>query len=146
MADARAVGIVGVGLLGTAVAGVLLKAGYRIVAYDVVPERVAALRARGGRGADSAAAAASSTGAVFTILPTLASVEEAISGRKGVLEGAGPETTIIQMSTISPGLAIRMEAEARARRRLPGCAGQRDQQHGGGAGLRGDGGGRQGRL
>jgi 3-hydroxyisobutyrate dehydrogenase-like beta-hydroxyacid dehydrogenase len=106
---------VGVGLLGSAVSGVLLKAGYQVVAYDVVPERVAALAAQGGRGAESAAEVATSTGAVFTILPTLASVEEANTGRGGVLEGATPDTTIVQMSTIFPGLAIRMEAAARGR-------------------------------
>jgi 3-hydroxyisobutyrate dehydrogenase-like beta-hydroxyacid dehydrogenase len=101
--------------LGTAVSGVLLKAGYRVVGYDLVPERVAALEARGGRGAESAAAVASSTGPLFTILPTLESVEEAITGRRGVLEGAGPDTTILQMSTISPDLAVRMEVAARGR-------------------------------
>lgn len=102
--------------MGTAVAGVLLKAGYQIVGYDVVPERVAALLALGGKGTGSAAEVAGDADTVFTILPTLASVEEAIAGRRGVLEGATADTTIIQMSTISPGLAIRMENAARAQR------------------------------
>lgn len=115
MAETRAVGIVGVGLLGGAVAGVLLKAGYQVVAHDVVPEKMAALAARGGRRAGSAAEVARSAGAVFTVLPTLASVEEVITGREGVLEGARPDTTIIQMSTISPDLAVRMEGAARGR-------------------------------
>ena len=115
MTDARPVGIVGVGLLGSAVAGVLLQAGYRVVGYDVVPERVAALTTQGGKPAGSPGEVAGQAAAVFTILPTLASVEEAITGRGGVLEGAGAEATIIQMSTVSPSLAIRMEAAARAR-------------------------------
>lgn len=115
MADTRPVGVVGVGLLGSAVSGVLLKAGYPVVGYDVVPERVTALVAEGGRAAGSAAEVARQAGAVFTILPTLASVEEAIAGPRGVLEGAGTDTIIIQMSTISPDLAVRMEKAARAR-------------------------------
>ncbi|HSB73911.1 MAG TPA: NAD(P)-dependent oxidoreductase [Candidatus Methylomirabilis sp.] len=109
------VGVVGIGLLGSAVSGVLLKAGYQVVGHDVLPEKVAALLAQGGFKAGSAAEVASSTGAVFTILPTLESVGEVITGPKGVLEGAGPDTVIIQMSTISPRLAIRMEEAARAR-------------------------------
>jgi 2-hydroxy-3-oxopropionate reductase len=113
--EARSVGIVGAGLLGSAVAGVLLQAGYRIVGYDVLRERIAALAAQGGRPAGSPAEVAGQAGVIFTVLPTLASVEEAIVGRGGVLEGAGADTIIIQMSTISPGLAIRMEAAARAR-------------------------------
>lgn len=115
MSVTRPVGIVGVGLLGSAVAGVLLKAGYQVVGYDVAPEKVNALMAQGGRAAGSAAEAAGSASAVFTILPTLDTVEEAITGSKGVLEGAGADTTIIQMSTISPDLAVRMEEAAGAR-------------------------------
>lgn len=115
MADTKPVGIVGVGLLGSAVSGVLLKAGYPVVAYDVVPEKVAALTSLGGKGVESAAAVAASADPVFTILPSLASVEEAITGRQGVLDGARTGTTIIQMSTISPDLAMRMDEAARAR-------------------------------
>ncbi len=113
-ADMRAVGVVGIGLLGTAVADVLLKAGFPVVGYDVLPERATALVTLGGRKATSAAEVARSAGAVFTILPTLASVEEAMAGPAGVLEGAHAETIILQMSTISPGLASRLEAQAKA--------------------------------
>ena len=35
----QAVGVVGVGLLGTAVSGVLLEAGHRVVGHDVVAEK-----------------------------------------------------------------------------------------------------------
>ena len=115
MTEPRPVGIVGVGLLGGAVAGVLLRAGYRVVGYDVVQERVAVLIAQGGRSAGSPAEVAAQADVVFTVLPTLASVEEAITGRGGVLETAGRDTVILQMSTISPALAVQMEAAARAR-------------------------------
>jgi 3-hydroxyisobutyrate dehydrogenase-like beta-hydroxyacid dehydrogenase len=115
MAERETVGVVGVGLLGSAVSSVLLKAGHPIVGYDVVTAKVAALEALGGRGARSAAEVARSARAVFTVLPTLEAVEEAITGRDGVLAGASRETVVIQMSTISPDLAVRMEAAARAR-------------------------------
>lgn len=111
----RPVGIVGVGLLGSAVAGVLIRAGYPIVGCDVAPEQIAALAEQGGRPAGSPKEVARLASVVFTILPTLASVEEAITGPGGVLEDARADTTIIQMSTISPNLATRMEAAARAR-------------------------------
>ena len=115
MGDRAPVGIVGVCLLGSAVAGVLLRAGYEVVAYDVLPEQVTSLVAQGGKKAGSAAEVARRAAIVFTILPTLPSVEEAIAGPKGVLEGGRSETTIIQMSTISPDLASRMEGVARAK-------------------------------
>ena len=115
MGEQTAVGVVGVGLLGSAVSGVLLEAGYRVVGHDVVAEKVQALVARGGRGARSPAEVARSARVVFTILPTLESVEQAIAGADGVLSGASKETIIVQMSTISPELAVRMEQSARAR-------------------------------
>ncbi len=108
MAETKPVGIVGVGLLGSAVAGVLLRSGYHVIGYDVMPEKLTALVAQGGKPAGSAAEVARSAGAVFTILPTLDSVTEAITGPHGVLEGASANTTIIQMSTISPDLAVRI--------------------------------------
>src|SRR5207245_1954498 len=104
-----------VGLLGSAVSGVLLEAGYPIVGHDVVAEKVQALVARGGRGARSAAEVARSARIVFTILPTLESVEQAIAGADGVLSGASKETVLVQLSTISPDLAVRLAQTARWR-------------------------------
>ena len=115
MSAERAVGIVGIGLLGRAVCEVLRGAGFEITGYDVLPERMRELAALGGRAASSAAEVARAAGPVFTLLPTLASVEEAITGPAGVLEGAGPKTIVLQMSTISPALAVRMESAAQAR-------------------------------
>jgi 2-hydroxy-3-oxopropionate reductase len=114
MTDKAPVAVVGVGLLGSAVSGVLIDAGHEVVGYDVLPERLAALKARGGRAVGSAAEAARSAREVFVVLPTLESVEKAITGPEGVLEGASKETVIIQMSTISPELAVRMDEAARA--------------------------------
>jgi 3-hydroxyisobutyrate dehydrogenase-like beta-hydroxyacid dehydrogenase len=115
MTEKTPVGIVGVGLLGSAVASVLIDAGYEVIGYDVVPERVAALTERGGRSGESPGDVARRAGPVFTILPTLDSVEEAITGKKGVLEGTGRHSVIIQMSTISPTLAARLDEASRAR-------------------------------
>lgn len=111
----KTVGVVGVGLLGSAVAGVLIDAGYEVVGFDVVPESVARLKARGGRAAASPAEVARASGPVFTVLPTLESVEQAIAGQDGVLDGASRDTVILQMSTISPELAVSMEEVARDR-------------------------------
>jgi 3-hydroxyisobutyrate dehydrogenase-like beta-hydroxyacid dehydrogenase len=109
------VGIVGVGLLGSAVAGVLIDAGYEVFGHDIAAQRMDALKSRGGRSADSPADVARRAEAVFTTLPSLESVEEAIAGSNGVLEGARGNTVIVQMSTISPSLAMRLETAARER-------------------------------
>jgi len=105
------VGIVGVGLLGSAIASRFIKAGHTVVGFDILPARVAALTAMGGKAAPSIAAVAQSAEAVCTLLPSLAAAETAVLGRDGILAGGRPGLTVIQMSTISPALTERLAHE-----------------------------------
>ena len=109
------VGVVGLGLLGHAVASRLIAGGHQVVGHDVVADREAALVTLGGKTVRSAAEVAASTEAVCTVLPSLAAVESAVLGSGGVLEGARPAQPVIQMSTISPALTERLAREAGAR-------------------------------
>lgn len=109
------IGIVGLGLLGHAIASRLLHVGHAVVGFDVLPERVGVLEALGGKGAASATAVARSAEAVCTVLPSLATAESAIVGREGVLEGAHAGLAVIQMSTISPRLTETLAREVAAR-------------------------------
>lgn len=105
------VGIVGLGLLGSAVASRLRAAGHDVVGYDVVPEKVQALVAIGGRAAPSAEAVVKTAEAVCVVLPSLASVEEVVLGPRGLTTSGRVDQTIIQMSTISPSLTERLARE-----------------------------------
>ncbi len=109
------VGVVGLGLLGGAVAARLLAAGHAVVGFDVARERVAALEARGGKGAESALAVTRAADAVLTLLPSLASVEEVVLGSAGLITAARPDQPIVQMSTISPALTERLAGALAAR-------------------------------
>ena len=109
------IGIVGLGLLGHAIASRLIKAGHAVIGFDVLPDRVSALAAMGGTPASSAAAVAQSAEAVCTLLPSLATAEAAILGTGGILAGARPSLAVIQMSTISPTLTERLAREVTAR-------------------------------
>src|SRR6266478_7423551 len=109
------IGVVGLGLLGHAVSMRLLKAGHAVIGFDVLPEKVAALEALGGKAAGSAAAVAKSAEAVCTLLPSLATAESAIVGRHGVIAGAHTGLAVIQMSTISPALTEKLARSVTAR-------------------------------
>jgi 3-hydroxyisobutyrate dehydrogenase-like beta-hydroxyacid dehydrogenase len=109
------VGVVGLGLLGHAVATRLRGAGHAVIGYDVVPACVERLEALGGTAAKSAAEVARGAEVVCTLLPSLAAVEEAILGAEGVAAGARPGQTLCQMSTISPALTERLARESAAR-------------------------------
>jgi 3-hydroxyisobutyrate dehydrogenase-like beta-hydroxyacid dehydrogenase len=108
------IGLVGLGLLGSAVAARLRAAGHAVVGCDIVPACVERLVALGGTAAKSAADVARASDAVCTILPSLAAVESAILGVDGVMAGGRRGQTIVQMSTISPELTGRLAREAAA--------------------------------
>jgi 3-hydroxyisobutyrate dehydrogenase-like beta-hydroxyacid dehydrogenase len=109
------IGVVGLGLLGHAVAARLIAAGQRVIGYDVVRERGDALKALGGEAAASVAAVAGNAELVCTLLPSLAAVEDVILGADGIVKAARPGTTVVQMSTISPTLTERLAREVTAR-------------------------------
>jgi 2-hydroxy-3-oxopropionate reductase len=109
------VGIVGIGLLGSSIAARFIKAGHTVVGFDILPDRIAALTAMGGKGADSAAAVARTAEMVCTLLPSLAAAEAAILGAGGILSGGSPGLTVLQMSTISPALTERLAREVTAK-------------------------------
>jgi len=111
----RVIGMIGLGLLGHALASRLLAAGHAVVGYDVAPERIEALGRLGGKGAASVGDVAGRAEAVCVVLPTLASVEDVILGDAGVAAHARPGATVIQMSTISPVLTERLTREVTAR-------------------------------
>ena len=109
------IGVVGLGLLGHAVAARLIAAGQRVIGYDVVRERGDALKALGGDAVASVAAVAANADLVCTLLPSLAAVEDVILGADGIAKAARPGTTVVQMSTISPTLTERLAREVTAR-------------------------------
>jgi len=113
----RTIGMIGLGLLGHALASRLLAAGHAVVGYDVLPEQRGALARLGGKAAASVEDVAGRAEAVCVVLPTLASVEDVILGDAGVAARAGRGATVIQMSTISPALTERLAREVAARGR-----------------------------
>jgi 3-hydroxyisobutyrate dehydrogenase-like beta-hydroxyacid dehydrogenase len=109
------VGVVGLGLLGHAVASRLRAAGHDVVGHDIVPERVKALVALGGRAGGSVAGVVEAADLVCVVLPSLGAVEDVVLGPGGVAASARRGQTVAQMSTISPALTERLAAECRAR-------------------------------
>jgi 3-hydroxyisobutyrate dehydrogenase-like beta-hydroxyacid dehydrogenase len=111
----RRIGVLGVGLLGTAVVSRLLAKGFEVVGYDTRPAQVAALAAAGLRAAAGPTEAVAGADAVFTILTTPEVVESVWLGSGGLLDSAARGTALLQMSTIGPGLAARLGEAAQAR-------------------------------
>jgi 3-hydroxyisobutyrate dehydrogenase-like beta-hydroxyacid dehydrogenase len=75
----RSVGVIGLGIMGSAMSANLAKAGFAVHGYDVVAARRAALKRAGGRPCGSAAEAAARAGIVITSLPSAAALH-AVAG------------------------------------------------------------------
>ncbi|MGH7113719.1 MAG: 3-hydroxyisobutyrate dehydrogenase [Stellaceae bacterium] len=109
------VGFIGLGNMGAPMAANLLKAGHQVVGYDIAPAPVAALAAKGGRVATSAAEAIAAAEIVITMLPAGPQVREVYLGNGGVLGRAAKDALLIDCSTIDVETArARPAAAARA--------------------------------
>lgn len=106
------VGLVGLGLMGTALAERLIGAGKRVVGWDINPARVAALRERGGQVAGGAFEVFASCRRVVLSLPSHAEVAEVIRGADASLARG---LTIIDTTTGDPASTERLAATLRER-------------------------------
>ena len=105
------VALIGMGLLGSALAENLLKAGFAVRGYDTAPERMREHAERGGHVAASPADAARGASAVMTCLMTADIVRDALLGPAGALEAAAPGVVAIDNSTIHPDASAALAAE-----------------------------------
>jgi 3-hydroxyisobutyrate dehydrogenase-like beta-hydroxyacid dehydrogenase len=116
---ALTVGAIGLGIMGGAMAANLLKAGFKVIGYDLAPAARRALKRAGGVAARSGADVARRAGIVITSLPTVAALaavsgEIARANRKGLI--------VVETSTMP--LAAKQAARAaleRARATLLDC-------------------------
>src|SRR3974390_2090675 len=105
------IGFVGTGIMGKPMVKNLLKAGYPVHCYDIVPEPLKELASAGASVAASSREAAEKSEIVITMLPNSPHVEQAVLGPNGVLEGARPGHVLLEMSTISPIVSQKVAAE-----------------------------------
>jgi 2-hydroxy-3-oxopropionate reductase len=112
---AEKIGFIGVGIMGGPMVRNLMKAGYAVTVFDVVPAAVEAVKKEGAGVAASAREVAQGNPVVITMLPDSPDVEAAVLGPDGVLAGAKPGTLLIDMSTISPVVSRKVAAEGTKR-------------------------------
>ncbi|MCD8351772.1 MAG: NAD(P)-dependent oxidoreductase [Planctomycetaceae bacterium] len=96
------IGFIGLGAMGAKMCANLIKKGYQVTVYDVVPAAVDGMKALGASAAASPAAMAAEADVVFTSLPNSAIVEDTMLGANGILAGAKPGLFVIDLSSITP--------------------------------------------
>ena len=98
----KKVGFIGLGLMGKPMSTNLLKAGYSLTVYSRSPGPVEEIVAKGAVAASSPEEVAKKLDVIITMLPDAPDVEKVVLGPSGVISGASPGSTVIDMSTISP--------------------------------------------
>ncbi len=111
----KKIAVIGLGLMGTPIATLLLKAGYEVTGFDIVEKQMADLTPLGIKPAKSPKAASVEADLILLSLPNWNVVRDAVEGRDGVLEGAEKGKIIIDMGTSPPERTAAM-AEAMAKR------------------------------
>lgn len=95
-------GFTGVGIMGKPMAGHLLAAGHTVNVYDMNPEPVQELAAKGAVACSSSREVAEKSDIVFIMVPDTPDVEAALFGKGGVAEGIKSGSIVVDMSSISP--------------------------------------------
>jgi 3-hydroxyisobutyrate dehydrogenase-like beta-hydroxyacid dehydrogenase len=103
------------GLLGSALAGNLIEAGFTVHGYDTVPARMREHEARGGVPASSPADAARGASVVMTCLMTADLVRDVLLGPEGALDAAPTGVVVIDNSTIHPDASAALAARLATR-------------------------------
>ncbi|MDR3183032.1 MAG: NAD(P)-dependent oxidoreductase [Planctomycetaceae bacterium] len=115
----RTIGWIGTGIMGCAMAGHILKAGYPLFVFNRTKNKAQPLLDRGAVWCQSPREVAENAGVVFHIVGYPADVREVILGQNGTLNGMQPDSErkgiIVDMTTSSPELAVEIEAECRKR-------------------------------
>src|SRR3954452_4349342 len=108
---ARAVGFIGLGIMGSRMAANLSRAGFELTVYNRTRERADAWAAEhGGRVAATPREAAENADVVITMVVDGAQVEALLLGPDGAAEGAPGGALFVDMSTIAPADARRLGA------------------------------------
>lgn len=111
----KKIAVIGLGLMGTPIATLLLKAGYEVTGFDIVERQMADLTPLGMKPAKSPKDASVEADLILLSLPNWNVVRDAVEGRDGVLAGAEKGKIIIDMGTSPPGRTAAM-AEVMAKR------------------------------
>jgi 3-hydroxyisobutyrate dehydrogenase len=101
-------GWIGVGKMGTPMATNLLKAGYKMTVFDIVPAAMKTLVDQGANPAESPLEVAEQADIIISMIPDDAALEEISTGALGIFQGSKQGVIYIDMSTVSPATSARI--------------------------------------
>lgn len=109
------IGFIGLGIMGSRMAGNLQKRGHTLFVHNRSAEKAKPLLANGGIWADSPADVAAEAEVIFTMLAHPDAVKEAALGKNGFLSVLASSRLWVDCSTVNPSFSRAMAAESRGR-------------------------------
>jgi 3-hydroxyisobutyrate dehydrogenase len=109
------IGWVGTGVMGRSMCGHILEKGYRTTVFNRSKIKALPLVEKGAVWADSPLEAAQESDVVFTMVGFPEDVREVYFGQAGILNGAGPGTILVDMTTTDPALSVEIFQAAKER-------------------------------
>lgn len=94
------VGIVGLGIMGSAFSTHLLKSGFTVVGFDVLADKLAQFETKGGKVVGSPREVAEEADVVLTSLPSLRAFHEVYSGEDGLASAGKEGLIVLECSTL----------------------------------------------
>lgn len=113
--EIKKIAVIGLGMMGTPMTSLLLRAGYAVKGYDVVEQQMTHLAPQGMTPAASPKDAVMGADLVILSLANWAILKEAVEGKEGVLAGAHRGQIVLDTSTSPPGESIAMAETMAAR-------------------------------
>jgi len=102
------IAVIGLGMMGTPISALLLKAGYSVTGYDVVKKQIDDLVLQGMKPAASPKQAVKGADLVILSLANWKILQEVVAGKGGILEGIIKGQIVVDMSTSPPAETIVM--------------------------------------
>jgi 3-hydroxyisobutyrate dehydrogenase len=104
----KKIGFIGLGVMGKPMALNLLKAGYDLIVWNRTRSKMDDLVTAGAEGVNSPQEVAEKSNVIITIVTDSSDLEQVVLGREGVFFGVHTGQVLIDMSTISPSVALKV--------------------------------------
>jgi 3-hydroxyisobutyrate dehydrogenase len=113
MASKPVIGFIGIGVMGSSMAGHLIDAGYELNIYNRTAAKCEPLIRRGAKLLEDPGEVASESDVVITIIGFPKDVEDVYLAPGGIVKNARKGALLIDMTTSSPALAVKIYESAR---------------------------------
>ncbi|ASI35092.1 MULTISPECIES: NAD(P)-dependent oxidoreductase [unclassified Exiguobacterium] len=110
----KTVGFIGLGVMGQGMVRNLLKSGFAVKGYNRTKEKGLPLEQDGATIVDTIKEAVTGADVVISIVGYPEDVEQIYFSEDGILANAAPGTIVIDMTTSSPALAVKIAEQAQA--------------------------------